>query len=142
MKETFDTGYKLEDRSARWIEGYGFLKPGVTRQQADAELHAISQRLEKDYPETNRGRDLSLLPLWKTPFNQAGNMTSTLGITMAVVFFVLLFALANVSNLLLARSLLRRHEMTMRLALSAGLRRFIKQLFTQVSFLSLFAPTP
>src|SRR5438876_8582968 len=124
MQETFDTGYKLEDRSARWIEGYAFLKSGVTRQQADAELHAISQRLEKDYPETNRGHDLSLSPLWRTPFNQAGNMTSTLTITMAVVFFVLLIACANVSNLLLARSLLRRHEITMRLALGAGRRRF------------------
>src|SRR5437870_2803198 len=140
MQETFDTtGYKLEDRGARWIEGYAFLKSGVTRQQADAELHAISQRLEKDYPETNRGRDLSLLPLWKTPFNQAGNMTSTLAITMAVVFFVLLIACANVSNLLLARSLLRRHEITMRLALGAGRRRLIKQLFTEGLLLALIA---
>lgn len=140
MQETFDTtGYKLEDRSARWIEGYAFLKPGVTRQQADAELHAISQRLEKDYPETNRGRDLSLAPLWRTPFNQAGNMTSTLAITMAVVFLVLLIACANVSNLLLARSLLRRHEMTMRLALGAGRRRLIKQLFTEGLLLALIA---
>ncbi len=140
MQETFDsTGYKLEDRGARWIEGYAFLKPGVTRQQADAELHAISQRLEKDYPDTNRGRDLSLAPLWRTPFNQAGNMTSTLAITMAVVFFVLLIACANVSNLLLARSLLRRHEMTMRLALGAGRRRLIKQLFTEGLLLALIA---
>jgi predicted permease len=140
MQETFDTtGYKLEDRGARWIEGYAFLKPGVTRQQADAQLHAISQRLEKDYPETNRGRDLSLLPLWKTPFNQAGNMSSTLAITMAVVFFVLLIACANVSNLLLARSLLRRHEITMRLALGAGRRRLIKQLFTEGLLLAFIA---
>jgi predicted permease len=140
MQETFDsTGYKLEDRGARWIEGYAFLKPGVTRQQADAELHAISQRLEKDYPETNRGHALSLSPLWRTPFNQAGNMTSTLAITMAVVFFVLLIACANVSNLLLARSLLRRHEMTMRLALGAGRRRLIKQLFTEGLLLALIA---
>ena len=139
MQETFDTGYKLEDRTARWIEGYAFLKPGVTRQQAEAELHAISQRLEKEYPETNRGHDLSLAPLWRTPFNQAGNMTSTLAITMAVVFFVLLIACANVSNLLLARSLLRRHEMTMRLALGAGRRRLIKQLFTEGLILSVIA---
>jgi predicted permease len=139
MQETFDTGYKLEDRGARWIEGYAFLKPGVTRQQANAELHAISQRLEKEYPETNRGHDLSLSPLWRTPFNQAGNMTSTLTITMAVVFFVLLIACANVSNLLLARSLLRRHEMTMRLALGAGRRRLIKQLFTEGLILSVIA---
>jgi predicted permease len=137
MQETFDSpGYKLEDRGARWIEGYAFLKPGVTRQQADAELHAISQRLEKDYPETNRGHDLSLSPLWRTPFNQAGNMTSTLAITLAVVFFVLLIACANVSNLLLARSILRRHEITMRLALGAGRRRLIKQLFTEGLILS------
>jgi len=140
MQETFDTtGYKLENRGERWIEGYAFLKPGVTRQQADGELHAISQRLEKDYPETNRGHDLSLSPLWRTPFNQAGNMTSTLTITMAVVFFVLLIACANVSNLLLARSLLRRHEMTMRLALGAGRRRLIKQLFTEGLILSVIA---
>jgi macrolide transport system ATP-binding/permease protein len=140
MQETFDsTGYKLEDRSARWIEGYAFLKPSVTRQQADAELHAIAQRLEKDYPETNRGHDLSLSPLYKTPFNQAGNMSLTLGITMAVVFFVLLIACANVSNLLLARSLLRRHEMTMRLALGAGRRRLIKQLFTEGLLLAVIA---
>src|SRR2546429_5921031 len=140
MQETFDTtGYKLEDRSARWIEGFAFLKPGVTRQQANAELHAISQRLEKDYPEINRGRDLSIVPLWKTPFNQAGNMSQTLGITMAVVFLVLLIACANVSNLLLARSLLRRHEMTMRLALGAGRGRLLKQLVTEGLLLSLIA---
>jgi len=140
MQETFDSpGYKLEDRGARWIEGYAFLKPGVTRQQADAELHAISQRLEKDYPETNRGHDLSLSPLWRTPFNQAGNMTSMLAVTMAVVFFVLLIACANVSNLLLARSLLRRHEVTMRLALGAGRRRLIRQLFTEGLILSVIA---
>src|SRR5207248_4631187 len=140
MQETFDTtGYKLEDRGARWIEGYAFLKPGVMRQQGDAELHAISQRLEKDFPETNRGHDLSLSPLWKTPFNQASNMSSTLGITMAVVFFVLLIACANVSNLLLARSLLRRHEMTMRLALGAGRRRLIQQLFTEGLLLAFIA---
>src|SRR5881394_4000661 len=140
MQETFDnTGYKLEDRGARWIEGYAFLKPGVTQQQAHAELSAIAKRMENDYPQTDRGREVGLLPLWKTPFNAAGGISTTLGITAAVVFFVLLIACANVSNLLLARSLLRRHEMTMRLALGAGRRRLIKQLFTEGLLLSLIA---
>jgi macrolide transport system ATP-binding/permease protein len=140
MQETFDsTGYKLEDRGARWIEGYAFLKRGVTRQQAQAELNAIAERLENDFPETNRGHRFEILPLSKTPFNAVANLSSTLGITAAVAFFVLLIACANVSNLLLARSLLRRHEMTMRLALGARRRRLIKQLFTEGLLLSLIA---
>src|SRR5256712_1498819 len=140
MQEAFDsTGYKMEDRGARWIEGYAFLKPGVTRQQAQAELNSIAQRLENDFPETNRGHGVELIPLWKTPFNGAGNMSPTLGITMAVVFLVLLIACANVSNLLLARSLLRRHEITMRLALGAGRGRLLKQLVTEGLLLSLIA---
>src|SRR5881392_1908086 len=140
MQEAFDsTGYKMEDRGARWIEGYAFLKPGVTRQQAQAELNAIAQRLENDFPETNRGHGFEILPLWKTPFNAVANLSPTLGITTGVAFFVLLIACANVSNLLLARSLIRRHEMAMRLALGAGRRRLIKQLFTEGLLLSLIA---
>src|SRR6184192_2256610 len=140
MQEAFDsTGYKMEDRGARWIEGYAFLKPGVTRQQAQAELNAIAQRLENDFPETNRGHGFEILPLWKTPFNAVANLSPTLGITTGVAFFVLLIACANVSNLLLARSLLRRHEMTMRLALGARRGRLVKQLFTEGLLLSLIA---
>src|SRR5213079_2208411 len=140
MQETFDsTGYHLEDRGTRWIEGFAFLKPGVTRQQAQAELNSIAQRLENDFPETNRGHGFEILPLSKTPFNAVANLSPTLGITTGVAFFVLLIACANVSNLLLARSLLRRHEMTMRLALGARRRRLVKQLFTEGLLLSVLA---
>ena len=140
MQETFDsTGYKLEDRGARWIEGYAFLKPGVTRRQAQAELFAIAQRLENGYPETNRGHGFEILPLWKTPFNAVRNLSPILTIATGVAFLVLLVSCANVGNLLLARSLIRRHEMSMRLALGARRWRLIRQLFTEGLLLSLIA---
>src|SRR5205085_1003895 len=100
MQEKFDSaqpGYKLEDRGARWIEGFARLKPGVTAEQAQQELSTVAKRLELDYPETNRGQGLRLFRLWETPFNNAGALLPTLGIAVAVVLFVLLIVCANVS---------------------------------------------
>jgi predicted permease len=132
MEETFEAGgYKLEDRSARWIEAYARLKPGVNRQQAQEEVSAFAMRLEADYPEADRGRGLRLWPLWQTPFNNAGTLLPTLEIMLAVVAFVLLIACANVGNLLLVRSFARRHEMTVRLAIGAGPGRLLQQLLTE-----------
>jgi macrolide transport system ATP-binding/permease protein len=139
MEETFEAGgYKLEDRGARWIEAYVRLKPGVTREQAQQETSAVAQRLEADYPETNRGRGIKLWPLWQTPFNNAGTLLPTLEIMLAVVVFVLLIACANVGNLLLVRSFARRHEMTVRLAIGAGRGRLLKQLLTEGLILAAF----
>ena len=142
MQETFepgDKGYILDDRGARWIEGYAFLKPGVSVSQAQAEISAVAKRLETEYPETNRGRGVQLIPHWRTPFNAAGNLYPMLGIVLGVVVFVLLISCANVSNLLLVRSLLRRHEMTVRVALGAGRSRLLKQLVTEGLILSVIA---
>ena len=140
MQELFDPGgYKLEDRSARWIEGFVRLKPGVTAGQAQAEISAIAKRLESSYPATNRGYGIKLYPLWQTPFNNAGALLPTLEIALAVVVVVLLIACANVSNLLLLRSLGRRHEMTVRLAVGAGRGRLLTQLLTEGLILSTVA---
>jgi macrolide transport system ATP-binding/permease protein len=139
MEETFEAGgYKLEDRGARWIESYVRLKPGVLPAQAQQEISAVAQRLETDYPTTNRGRGLKLWPLWQTPFNNANTLLPTLEIMLVVVVFVLLIACANVGNLLLVRSFARRHEMTVRLAIGAGRGRLLKQLFTEGLILSAF----
>ena len=132
MEETFEGGgYKLEDRGQRWIESYVRLKPGVTREQAQGEISAIATRLEANYPATNRGRSITLWPLWQTPFNNAGTLLPTLEIMLAVVAFVLLIACANVGNLLLVRSFARRREMTVRLAIGASRARLLQQLFTE-----------
>jgi predicted permease len=132
-------GYKLEDRGARWIEGFVRLKPGVTPEQAQAEISAVAKRLEHDYPATNRGRGVRLFPLWKTPFNNAGTLFPTLSVALAVVCFVLLIACANVGNLLLVKAFGRRHEMTVRLAVGAGRGRLLKQLLTEGLILSTIA---
>src|ERR1700686_4022523 len=142
MEETFEGGpYKLEDRSARWIESYVRLKPRVTLEQTQQEMSAVAQRLEGDFPATNRGRSMKLWPLWQTPFNNAGTLLPTLSIMLAVVVFVLLIACANVGNLLLVRSFARRHEMTVRVAVGANRARLVQQLITEGLILSALAAT-
>ena len=132
-------GYQLEDRRAGWIEGYVRVKPGVTPAQAQAEISAVAKRLEEQYPATNRGHGVKLFPLYRTPFNQAGNLLPTLSIALIVVVFVLLIACANVSNLLLVKAFGRRHEMTVRQAVGAGRGRLLKQLLTEGLILAAFA---
>jgi predicted permease len=140
MQPQFSAGtYKLEDRGARWIEGFVRLKPGVTIAQAQTELSRLMARLEADFPETNRGRGIELLPLWRTPFNGAASMLPALGVALVVVVAILLIACANVGTLLLVRSFARQHEMTIRLSIGAGRRRLIKQLLTEGAILSLVA---
>jgi len=137
MQERFvPGGYQLEDRGATWIEGYVRLKPGVTEEQAQAEISAVAKRLEDDYPATNRGRGIKLYPIWATPFNNAGTLLPTLSIALGVVVFVLLIVCANVSNLLLVKAFGRRHEMTVRLALGARRGRLLQQLLTEGLMLS------
>jgi predicted permease len=140
MQELFEPGgYKLEDRSARWIEGFARLKDGVTIAQAQEEVSTVAKQLEAQYPATNRGHDIKLLPLWKAPFNGASEMLPILEITLAVVFVVLLIACSNVSNLLMVRSFARQHEMTVRLAIGARKGRLLQQLLTEGLILSTIA---
>jgi predicted permease len=140
MQAQFDsTGYKLENRGARWIEGWAKLKPGVSRRQAEEEIAAVARRLENDFPATNKGRGVRLLPLWRSPFNAARPLGPALGIGLAVAILVLIIACANVSNLMLVRAFGRRDEMTLRLALGSGRARLVRQLLVEGAILSVLA---
>ncbi len=140
MEEVFEGGgYKLDNRGARWSEGFAILKLGVTIDQAQAEISAVAARLAAEYPDTNRGRGFKLYPLWQTPFNNAGTLLPTLRASLVVASLVLLIACANVGNLLLVKSFARRHEMTVRISLGAGRARLIRQLLTEGLILAVAA---
>jgi putative ABC transport system permease protein len=111
------------------------LKPGISREQATAELNLIAQRLAKVYPQLYPQRFTIVL---KTPAEWTyGRFSGVLYTLMAAVSVLLLIACCNTANMLLARATAREKEISIRVALGAGQPRIIRQLLTESLMLAL-----
>ena len=128
---------RLPERGARWLNVIGRLKPGVSREQAEAGMQPIVNRLAQEYANTNKGTTATVVPLGEGSVGIRKNLSTVLMLLMAVVFLVLLIACFNVANLMLARALARHKEIGLRQALGASRRRLVQQLLTESVLFSL-----
>ena len=116
------------NRAFRIFSAVARLKPGVTLQQAQADASALSGRLAREFPATNEGVRLELVPVYE---RLVGEVRPALTVLLGTVGFLLLIACANVANLMLARTTVREREMAIRIALGAGRGRLIRQLMIE-----------
>ena len=123
---------RLTDRGGSSLRVFARLKPGVSLEQAQAEMAGITGRLEREFPGTNQ--EMQVVSLRE---KVVGNIRPALLVLLGAVGFVLLIACANVSHMLLARAAARREEIALRTTLGAGRWDVFRQLLTESMVLAL-----